>query len=100
MLRPFVASGGICPRSRHKSRGQEVGGGFVQYRKVAIGCEGAGFSDDIRDRVVTGAKRPGYVPNNLAAAFCADQAGAQVSMCEPEQEVTVLPSRLVPGEAR
>jgi LacI family transcriptional regulator, gluconate utilization system Gnt-I transcriptional repressor len=44
---------------------------------------GTGFSDDTRDRVVKVAKRLGYVPNRLAAAFGADQAGTLVGMCVP-----------------
>jgi LacI family transcriptional regulator, gluconate utilization system Gnt-I transcriptional repressor len=44
---------------------------------------GTGFSDDTRDRVVKVAKRLGYVPNRLAAAFGADQSGTLVGMCVP-----------------
>ena len=44
---------------------------------------GTGFSDDTRDRVVKVAKSLGYVPNRLAAAFGADQAGTLVGMCVP-----------------
>ena len=44
---------------------------------------GTGFSEDTRDRVVKVAKSLGYVPNRLAAAFGADQAGTLVGMCVP-----------------
>ena len=44
---------------------------------------GTGYSEDTRDRVVKVAKSLGYVPNRLAAAFGADQAGTLVGMCVP-----------------
>ncbi|MFN4130177.1 MAG: LacI family DNA-binding transcriptional regulator [Paracoccaceae bacterium] len=44
---------------------------------------GSGFSDDTRDRVLLVAEKLGYVPNRLAAAFGADQAGTLVGMCVP-----------------
>ena len=44
---------------------------------------GTGFSGDTRDRVIKVAERLGYVPNRLAAAFGADQAGTLVGMCVP-----------------
>ena len=44
---------------------------------------GTGFSGNTRDRVVKAAERLGYVPNRLAAAFGADQAGTLVGMCVP-----------------
>ncbi|NGQ92478.1 LacI family DNA-binding transcriptional regulator [Rhodobacter sp. HX-7-19] len=44
---------------------------------------GSGFSQETRDRVLGVAERLGYVPNRLAAAFGADQAGTLVGMCVP-----------------
>jgi len=44
---------------------------------------GSGFSDATRDRVLQIAESLGYVPNRLAAAFGADQAGTLVGMCVP-----------------
>lgn len=44
---------------------------------------GSGFSDATRDRVLQIAGSLGYVPNRLAAAFGADQAGTLVGMCVP-----------------
>jgi LacI family gluconate utilization system Gnt-I transcriptional repressor len=44
---------------------------------------GAGFSEETRDRVMGVARRLGYVPNRLAAAFGADQASTLVGMCVP-----------------
>lgn len=44
---------------------------------------GSGFSADTRDKVMQIAARLGYVPNRLAAAFGADQAGTLVGMCVP-----------------
>lgn len=44
---------------------------------------GTGFSDETRDKVLSEAARLGYVPNRLAAAFGADQAGTLVGMCVP-----------------
>jgi LacI family gluconate utilization system Gnt-I transcriptional repressor len=44
---------------------------------------GTGFSDETRERVRQAAERLGYVPNRLAAAFGADQAGTLVGMCVP-----------------
>ncbi len=45
--------------------------------------DGSGFSDDTRKRVMEIAERLGYLPNRLAAAFGADQAGTLVGMCVP-----------------
>ena len=44
---------------------------------------GSGFSADTGDRVKQIAAEMGYVPNRLAAAFGADQAGTLVGMCVP-----------------
>ena len=44
---------------------------------------GSGFSDATRDKVLRIAESLGYVPNRLAAAFGADQAGTLVGMCVP-----------------
>lgn len=44
---------------------------------------GSGFSEATRDRVLRIAETLGYVPNRLAAAFGADQAGTLVGMCVP-----------------
>jgi LacI family gluconate utilization system Gnt-I transcriptional repressor len=44
---------------------------------------GSGFSPETRARVMHFAERMGYVPNRLAAAFGADQAGTLVGMCVP-----------------
>lgn len=44
---------------------------------------GSGFSQETRDRVLGVAEKLGYVPNRLAAAFGADQAGTLVGMCVP-----------------
>lgn len=44
---------------------------------------GSGFSEATRDRVLRIAESLGYVPNRLAAAFGADQAGTLVGMCVP-----------------
>lgn len=44
---------------------------------------GSGFSEETRDRVLGVAEKLGYVPNRLAAAFGADQAGTLVGMCVP-----------------
>lgn len=44
---------------------------------------GSGFSEETRDRVLGIAEKLGYVPNRLAAAFGADQAGTLVGMCVP-----------------
>ena len=44
---------------------------------------GSGFSAETRLRVTEMAERLGYVPNRLAAAFGADQAGTLVGMCVP-----------------
>lgn len=45
--------------------------------------DGSGFSDETRKRVMEIAERLGYLPNRLAAAFGADQAGTLVGMCVP-----------------
>lgn len=45
---------------------------------------GAGFSDETGRRVMEAAESLGYVPNQLAAAFAADQASTIVGVCVPE----------------
>jgi LacI family transcriptional regulator, gluconate utilization system Gnt-I transcriptional repressor len=44
---------------------------------------GSGFSDETRERVLQAAQALGYVPNRLAAAFCAPQASTLVGICVP-----------------
>jgi len=44
---------------------------------------GSGFSESTRSKVMQIAESLGYVPNRLAAAFGADQAGTLVGMCVP-----------------
>jgi LacI family gluconate utilization system Gnt-I transcriptional repressor len=60
---------------------REAGVSKMTVSRVLRG--GSGFSADTRDRVIKVAERLGYVPNRLAAAFGADQAGTLVGMCVP-----------------
>jgi LacI family transcriptional regulator, gluconate utilization system Gnt-I transcriptional repressor len=78
--------GPVKPVERHAKSNLEDIARLTGVSKMTVSRVlrgGTGFSDDTKVRVEAAAKRLGYVPNRLAAAFGSVQSSTLVGMCVP-----------------